>query len=122
MYNRGVSSNRDYVVLKATVRAYRSLFLFCALVLVLYLLGNFQEFLDENQLMLLGVVRAVSLAGTLLGGYCVAFRLWLAVRRSQSGGWPLALDAVLLAANVALLVSRRGPPGVARRSPSEHRR
>lgn len=105
MYNRGVSSNRDYVVLKATVRAYRSLFLFCALVLVLYLLGNFQEFLDENQLMLLGVVRAVSLAGTLLGGYCVAFRLWLALRHSRSGGWPLALDVVLLASNAVLLVS-----------------
>ncbi len=95
---------RDRVVLNATTMAYRSLFLFCLLVLVLYLLGNFQEFLDENQLMLLAVVRASSLAGTLLGGYCLGFRAWLAARRSPAGGWSLALDALLFAANVALLV------------------
>jgi hypothetical protein len=56
-----------------TTRVYRSLFLFCVLVLVLYGLGNVQEFLDGNQLMLLA-------------------------------GRSLALDALLFAANAALLV------------------
>jgi hypothetical protein len=87
-----------------TTRVYRSLFLFCVLVLVLYGLGNVQEFLDGNQLMLLAVVRGTSLAGTVLAGYCMGFRALLAVRRARHVGRSLALDALLFAANAALLV------------------
>ena len=93
----------ESVVLGVACRVYRSLFLFCALVLVLYLLGNFQEFLDDNQLMLLRVVRVCTIAGTLLGVYCLGLRAWLAIRRSPAGGWALAADIVLFAANATLL-------------------
>lgn len=90
-------------MLEAASRVYRSLFLFCVLVLVLYLLGNFQEFLDDNQLMLLRVVRVSTIAGALLGAYCLGLRAWLAFRRSPAGGWALAADVVLLVANATLL-------------------
>ena len=103
MYNRLVPRNGESAVLTAATRVSHSLFLFCFLVLVLYLLGNFQEFLDDSQLLLLGIVRVAALVGTLLGGYCMAFRVWLAVRGTPSRGWSLAVDAVVFVINAAVL-------------------
>jgi hypothetical protein len=103
VYTEIVSSPREPVVLAFVSRLNRSLFLFCFLVLVLYALGNYQEFLDADQLMLLGVVRSVTLVGSLLGGYTIAGRLLMAVRRSLRAGAVVA-DALLFVANVVLLV------------------
>lgn len=103
MYNRAMTGAGDSFVLKMAARLTRSLFLFCVLVLVLYLLGNFQEFLDDNQLMLLRVVRVASLVGALLGCYCLGFRAWLAIRGAPLRGVRLATDVLLLAANVVFL-------------------
>jgi hypothetical protein len=103
VYTEVVSSPREPVVLAFVSRLNRSLFLFCLLVLVLYALGNYQEFLDADQVMLLGVVRSVTLVGSLLGVYTIAGRLLMAVRGSLRAG-AVVLDSLLLVVNVVLLV------------------
>ncbi len=57
-------------------------FLLMLLVLGLFLLGNYQEFLDSSQNMLLGVLRTASLASALVGiYYFVALVVWMLRRR-----------------------------------------
>ena len=99
----GVYRPGESPVLTVVSRLYRSLFLFCVLVLVLYWLGNFQEFQDDSQLLLLRVVRVSALIGSLLGAWCLGFRAWLLTRRTSKRGWPLVGDGLVFAANVALL-------------------
>ncbi len=98
-----VSRPAESPVLTVVGRLYRSLFLFCILALVLYWLGNFQEFQDESQLLLLRVVRVSALIGSILGAWCLGFRVWLLVRRASKRGWPLVGDGLVFVANVALV-------------------
>ncbi len=100
----GVTRLGESPVLTVVSRLYRSLFLFCILVLVLYGLGNFQEFQDASQLLLLRVVQASALIGSLLGAWCLGYRVWLLARRAASRVWPLLGDGLLFLANAALLV------------------
>jgi hypothetical protein len=99
----GVSRPGESPVLTVACRLYRSLFLFCILVLVLYGLGNFQEFRDESQILLLRVVRVSALAGSLLGVWCLGFRAWLLARRRSKRGWPLLGDGLVFVVNLTLL-------------------
>ena len=90
-------------MLTAATRIFHSIMLFGGLVLVLYALGNYQEFLDESQVLLLRLSRTAALAGTILGAYCLGYRVLRLARRRASGFLPLAADALLLALSGALL-------------------
>jgi hypothetical protein len=99
-----VQRSDEPVLLAVAARIFRSLFLFCVLVLILYLLGNYQGFLDSTQIMLLRVIRTSALAGSLLGFYSLSFRLYRALRRIGGSLTAILADAAILALDLVLLV------------------
>jgi hypothetical protein len=53
--------------------------LFALLVLFLYIIGNYQEFLDSSQLLLLKILEVVSLFGAIIGMYYIFFLFFIAL-------------------------------------------
>lgn len=72
-------------------------------VLGLYLLGNYQEFLDDTQTLLLGILRVAGLLCALTGAYyTVTLILWM-IRRHRF--LPFRFLYALLATSVGLALS-----------------
>ena len=62
--------------------AYAGLFLFSIFVLALYFLGNYQEFLDSSQTLLLDLLKRTSLICALTSGYyLIGLIIWMIRRR-----------------------------------------
>lgn len=79
------------------------LFLGMLLVLALFFLGNYQEFLDSSQNMLLVILRVTSLASAVVGFYyLIALVIWMAIRKH-----PLILRTLfsLLVVGVSVLLA-----------------
>ena len=77
-------------------------FVLSVLLFLLYLLGNFQEFLDDTQLFLLGLLR-VSLLAELFAGLLFIIAVFL-LRRQRRRILRLLLCAVSMVVSYALLV------------------
>ena len=57
--------------------------LFSLLILFLYIIGNYQEFLDSSQFMLLKILEVVSLFGGISGMYYIFFLFFVAITEKK---------------------------------------
>jgi hypothetical protein len=84
-------------------RAVIFFFILSVLSFLLYLLGNFQEFLDSTQLYLLGLLR-VSLLSQLFAGLLYIVFVFLLGRHLRASHWPVVSHRLVPSVN---------PPGSA---------
>jgi hypothetical protein len=84
------------------VRMRRVFFVLAALLFALYLLGNFQEFLDSTQALLLRLLRPALLAEVLLALLYIVLLLVRARRRLLVGRLVLSFLSVVLCAGLLL--------------------
>ena len=97
------ASSRNWLVFLIE-KALRFLFLFSLFLLVLYLLGSFQNFLDRTEWILLRSLTANTLIGGVLAVYTLLYYIGAAVATRRFPLGRLVLSLVLLGFNTGVLV------------------
>lgn len=85
-----------FTLYTAAGRAVVFLFMLSMLLFLLYLLGNFQEFLDSTQLFLLGLLRSTLLAELFAGLLYIIFVFLLGRARRTAAGLVLCAFSMIL--------------------------
>jgi hypothetical protein len=88
----------------AVERISRILILLSLLLLYLYIAGNFQQFLDSSQSLLLTGLEYTTLIGGLFTLYSLIYRIVAAFWQKRIYTGKLILNTVILAVNIALLL------------------
>ena len=95
----------DHWIISLIERCIGFLFLFSIILLGLYLLGNFQDFLDRNQQLLLKSIEYCCLLGGIISLYFLIYRFFSPVMKISLKPGIIIINLLILAYNTGIYLA-----------------